>query len=352
MKALQKSELADLIAPGLADADDSVREAWDRIRIAPEKWQCSPTPEARSGRAPRVSPKIAMSDPACRMLEASQPSGGIMTRLSIGRYIEELTPEGFLWASVPKRRVIGLLIVEVGLILAGTLAFSVVTELRDAFFAGTAAFGVLCNLVNFWLLRRWRCARLSEMEHRTVTSAHLDETIEEARATKLLEPFVGEEPHTIIELVGVEIEFRGRELEWQSVVKKMLAAPEWLSKSAGPFVGVALGVIGKLAVDIQFQLLMWVAAIGWLLYGVVSMVLAVFPSRRLRAVGYLGLLYRVKRRLEMEAILRGQADRRRASGLVATPRVLVEANHSIGAAANDAPIDGAVVSGAPRVELR
>lgn len=274
-----------------------------------------------------------------------------MTRLSIGRYIEDLTPEGFLWASVPKRRVIGLLIVEVGLILAGTLAFCVVTEFRDAFFAGTVAFGVLCSLVNLWLLRRWRCARLSEMEHRTITSAHLDEIIEEARATKLLEPFAGEEPHTTIELVVVEIEFRVRELERQSVVKKVLATPEWLSKSVGGFVGVALGVVGKMAVDIQWQLLVWVAAIGCLLYGVVSIV-AAFPSRRMRAVGYLGLLYRVKRRLEMEAILRGQAERRRASGLVATPRVLVEAKRSIGAAANDAPIDGAVVSGAraPRGE--
>lgn len=39
---IQKFELAELIASGLAEADDSVREAWERIRIEPQKWRCSP----------------------------------------------------------------------------------------------------------------------------------------------------------------------------------------------------------------------------------------------------------------------------------------------------------------------
>jgi hypothetical protein len=36
------NELEGLIAAGLAGADDAVLAAWERIRIAPEKWRCSP----------------------------------------------------------------------------------------------------------------------------------------------------------------------------------------------------------------------------------------------------------------------------------------------------------------------
>ncbi len=39
---LSREELDALIAEGLSSADDSVRAAWERMRIAPEKWQCSP----------------------------------------------------------------------------------------------------------------------------------------------------------------------------------------------------------------------------------------------------------------------------------------------------------------------
>ncbi len=39
---LSRGELDQLLAEGLADADDSVCAAWDCIKIPPERWRCSP----------------------------------------------------------------------------------------------------------------------------------------------------------------------------------------------------------------------------------------------------------------------------------------------------------------------
>lgn len=37
-------ELKALIEEGLVGIDDSVRDAWEKMKIDPEKWQCSPCP--------------------------------------------------------------------------------------------------------------------------------------------------------------------------------------------------------------------------------------------------------------------------------------------------------------------
>src|SRR6266850_76179 len=47
--ALTRDELEQMIAEGLADADDDVRAAWERMRIDPEKWHCSPWGDATDG---------------------------------------------------------------------------------------------------------------------------------------------------------------------------------------------------------------------------------------------------------------------------------------------------------------
>src|ERR1700690_3452495 len=39
---LSREALDSMIATALAEYDDDVRAAWARIRIEPEKWQCSP----------------------------------------------------------------------------------------------------------------------------------------------------------------------------------------------------------------------------------------------------------------------------------------------------------------------
>jgi hypothetical protein len=37
-----REQLVELMSDALGRADDSVKNAWERIRIEPEKWRCSP----------------------------------------------------------------------------------------------------------------------------------------------------------------------------------------------------------------------------------------------------------------------------------------------------------------------
>lgn len=39
---LTHEALEDMIAKGLERMDDSVRVAWEAMRISPQKWRCSP----------------------------------------------------------------------------------------------------------------------------------------------------------------------------------------------------------------------------------------------------------------------------------------------------------------------
>ena len=47
--SLPRADLDSMIASGLAEYDDDVRAEWDRIRIEPEKWRCSPWGDAGGG---------------------------------------------------------------------------------------------------------------------------------------------------------------------------------------------------------------------------------------------------------------------------------------------------------------
>jgi len=46
---VSREQLMTEMASALERADDAVREAWERIRIEPEKWQCSPWGDASGG---------------------------------------------------------------------------------------------------------------------------------------------------------------------------------------------------------------------------------------------------------------------------------------------------------------
>jgi hypothetical protein len=46
---LGREELEQLMSAGLSEADDPVRAAWQRIRIEPERWQCSPWGDLAGG---------------------------------------------------------------------------------------------------------------------------------------------------------------------------------------------------------------------------------------------------------------------------------------------------------------
>jgi hypothetical protein len=48
-ETLSLDDLNELISRGLADADDAVVAAWERIHIPPEKWQCRPWGDAGGG---------------------------------------------------------------------------------------------------------------------------------------------------------------------------------------------------------------------------------------------------------------------------------------------------------------
>jgi hypothetical protein len=39
---ITREQLLELMSDALGSADDTVKDAWERIRIVPEKWQCSP----------------------------------------------------------------------------------------------------------------------------------------------------------------------------------------------------------------------------------------------------------------------------------------------------------------------
>lgn len=46
---ITRAELDELLRAGLADADDAVLEAWQAMRIEPEKWKCSPIGDEGGG---------------------------------------------------------------------------------------------------------------------------------------------------------------------------------------------------------------------------------------------------------------------------------------------------------------
>ena len=46
---VSREQLLEAMGRALEGADDDVRAAWERIRIDPEKWQCSPWGDARGG---------------------------------------------------------------------------------------------------------------------------------------------------------------------------------------------------------------------------------------------------------------------------------------------------------------
>ena len=44
-----RDDISDWIARALAERDDAVRAEWNRMRIEPEKWSCSPYADDRGG---------------------------------------------------------------------------------------------------------------------------------------------------------------------------------------------------------------------------------------------------------------------------------------------------------------
>jgi len=48
-KPIKRAELDELLRAGLADADDAVLDAWQAMRIEPEKWKCSPSGDEGGG---------------------------------------------------------------------------------------------------------------------------------------------------------------------------------------------------------------------------------------------------------------------------------------------------------------